>query len=30
MEEKKCQPTLGQDITKRTRVRRNKRLSELQ
>ena len=24
MEEKKCQPILGQDITERTRVRRNK------
>ena len=24
MEEKKCQPILGQDITKRTRVRRKR------
>ena len=26
MEEKKCQPILGQDITERTRVRRNESL----
>ena len=26
MEEKKCQPILGQDITERTRVRRNRSL----